>query len=294
MASFFHHVLNLEPRYYFLVGFLVLWGAGMLWAVLFVFFHVMKKAKAGKALKSMKFEPARDNPVYLERVKENALNTVYRDFLFPCNGSIKTTVKKGKIRISCSAETPREDLPRPIGLKERVQIVGRSVTLRKIYYRKYGDMEAFYAQIVDSKTTRRFRNRRDHSSYHGWILCVCCNTGYSSTFTVHPKFHGTAKILRGLAFKIAHVNPVCPAGLLPAFSRHFDMGISGFDGGIPSLDEDSQNKILSFKESFCEDTRLTLDPAGVWLSRTVWPEPGEFTRLATLCYSLARGRKKAS
>ncbi len=293
MGSFFHHLTNLEPKFYFLIVFLVLWGAGILWAVLFVLSHLSKKIKARGVLAKMQFEPTRNNPLLLEKVKEAALNTVYRNLAgtvdeFPANDGIKTIIKKGRIRIEYNTRAPEQNLPRPIGLKERIQVVARSVTLKTIYYKKDEDREAFYAETVDSKTTRRFRNRKERTSISGWIVCLPADTRYSTTFTVHPRYRGATKVLMNLAFRIAHVSPVRPAGLLPEFSESFDVQISDFDGEVPSLDEESQTKILSFSDSFCEDTNLTLAPNGVWLSGSTWPGPENFTNLITLCFSLVR------
>ncbi|HDM76993.1 MAG TPA: hypothetical protein ENG51_11050 [Deltaproteobacteria bacterium] len=283
--------MNIESKYYFLIAFLILWGGGMLWGIVLIINHLRKSKKALQVLKAMQFEPLSNNPGIAERIKDIVVNTVCKNFTTQMdalrgNSESSISAKNIVLKFEYNSEAGRHNLPRPIGFRERIQLISRTFTLKKIYYKANGSVESFYAETVDAETVRHFRNRREKRSNSGWILCVSGNTGYSGRLTIHPKFSGSAKVLMTLAYKIADIEPISAQGLLPEFEEYFGVKVESLDREVHSLDEKSQLKILPLKDSFLQDTKLVLDPRGVWLLGSSWPDPDKFKSLVLLCYAL--------
>ena len=263
----------------------------MLWGIAVVIKHLRKGRKALNVIKAMRFTPISKNHVLIERVREIATRTVWKDLCdgvygMSVNQEISITPKGDSLKLDCRLRDDGQDLPRPVGFKEKIQLVSRSFVLKRIHYNSEDGLEAFYAKTIDARIVRHFRNRKEKRSESGWIFCVLGKTQYPGRLIVHPRFTGSAKILVNLAYKVANITPVHVKGLLPEFEELFEVESGFVDEKVPFLDERSQLQILQWQNAFTQDTKLTLDREGVWLSGSSWPEPDKFKALVSLCYSL--------
>ncbi len=281
----------METKYYLLIAFLVLWGGGMLWGFFVVINHLRKKNRVRKVLNEVGFRPISGNLAICERVKEIALRTVCRDLwdgsvTGEANSTLNVDVKDNSIKIEQSLQPDDSVLPRPIGFKEKIRLLSRAFVLKKIQYSSDNNIEAFYAETLDTEIIKFFRNRKEKRSSGGWVLCVSGKTKYPVKMIVRPKFTGSAKLLVNLAHKIADVKPVSAGGLLPKFVEAFEVSVGCFDGELPKIDTDTQLKILDARDFFPQQTTLTLSPDGLWLSGSIWPDLDKFKKLVSFCYSL--------
>ncbi len=295
MDAFLHQLRQNTASFYFLIIFAILWGGGMLWGIIFIFRSLGKRKRALKALREMHFESVSNNFGALEAIKEMCLKSAYRTFAKTVDAvsvrdAVRTSIRKNKILIDYTTQSEQRDFSMNIGLKEPIQIIRRKLVLSNLLLRPNG-APSFYAETSDTKTIRAYKPRKRIQSTTGWILCFPANMQLNSTIIVQPRFSGSAKFLMNVALKIAHLRPVSARCLLPEFESEFETMVANFQDEEPSLDTDIQVKILQFKDAFREGFQLHLDPAGVWITGSTWPDGENMKMLAILCGELTRSRE---
>ncbi len=281
---------------WFLVAFVVLWGGGMVWCGVLVVRSLGKRRSALRALRSAGFEKVSGGPrERREQIKNLALNTLCSRLAasvdpHPRNELLRISEEGGTIRFSYHLpEDEHRPLSRAVGLRERVQIVGRDLVLKRILHRPEGG-GAFYAETKNTETVRAHRPAKRIRSTSGWALCFAGDTRCASTVTIHTRLTGHRGLLVGMAFKLAGIRPAPPEGLVPEFAAAFEVLVSGDPSAGAPLDEQVQRTILASGALVPEGLQLHINPHGVWLTAEEWPDGERMKRMVRLCDELTGGR----
>ncbi len=279
---------------WFLVAFVVLWGGGMVWCGVLVARSLGKRRSARRALRSMGFDNTGGRRERLEQVKGVALDTLCRGLAakvdpYPRSERLHVEVRADTVRFSYHLpEAEHRRLPRAVGVREAVQVVGRDLVLRRILFEP--ESGAFYAETTDTETVRAQKPARRTRSATGWVLCFAGQTGCLSTVTVYKRLTGHRGLLVDLAFKVAGIRPAAPEGLLPEFANTFETLVSDVSPAGQPVDEHVQRTILACESGLSEGLQLHINPAGVWATAEEWQDEERMRQVAGLCETLARGR----
>ncbi len=293
MEEFLTRIKQDSVMFYFVIIFSVLWLGGMIWGAALIIRSIGKSRQAFRFLKSIHFEDITKRRDRLERVKEICRKTLCRSFAREVETKprdellqISTDDKKIKFKYSIP-ESEYEQLALGTGIKQKIQVVSRELTLSNIVYR-YADSEAFFACTNDIKRIRSYRPQTSVRSESGWILCFPLRAGIFDSISIYKKFTGSRGFMMNFAMKIAQVKLPDLEGLLPEFEK--DFGISS--GNIPEsksiLDEKFQRIILRYKDFIPEGIKIFLDKEGIWLTGTIWLNKREMQQMILLCEELKK------
>ncbi len=268
----------------------------MIWGIVLVIRQLGKKRRFLKAIKSMGFAPVNDNRKIIEEIKNIFANTLSISFIRRVNENPREKLINYQIkgeRISVTYKIPAteyRDIPRPVGLRETIQIVERKMVLSKLHFMQ-GDSKAFFAQTDDIETIRCFQEIKpinQKRSTVGWIICFSARTNYASTIIIYKRFTGHKKLLLNIAFKMANVKPEGARGLLPDFKNEFEVQLAEISNSQPIIDESTQQIILGYKRCFPEGVKLHLGNGGIWITGEEWLETKQVMCLIKLCNELLR------
>lgn len=284
--------LKQDPAlFYFLIAFLSLWVIGALTGVIFVLRHLMRKPRTISSLKAMRFNPVKNNPALLQYIGNSLSRKIYKDIAKSIDtsggpSSLNIIFGKKHIHIECVGKEPTVKIARPIGMRSKGQVLKKSITLKNLFYRTSGGIEACFAQVTNSRKIKSFGKTETRTDY-GWILAMFKETSHPVTINIRPKFTGWKKGLVNTALALAQIERKTMRGLLPEFEEMFDVSAETKDENF-CISKDIQNKILSFRDAFYdEQINIFLDPSGVWISSPLWAKKAsQFTRLASLCEEL--------
>ncbi len=284
--------LKQDPAlFYFLIVFLSLWIIGALAGIIFVTAALLRKPKTIRSLKAMRFHLIKNNPALLQYMGNSFSQKVYKDIAQSIDtgerpSSTNIAFGKKRIHIECLSKEPTVKISRPIGMRGKGQVLKKSITLKNLFYRTSGGIEACFAQVANSKKIRTFGKTETRTNY-GWILAMFKETSHPVTINIRPKFTGWKKGLVNTALKLAQIETKTMRGLLPEFEEAFDVSAATKEEGF-SISKNIQTKVLSFRDAFYdEQINIFLDPAGAWISSPLWAKKAyQFTRLAALCEEL--------
>lgn len=292
MGEFLSNLFNQNPSsFYFLIAFSILWGGGLIWVAVFIIRYLLKKKKAKKILYTLHYQPVNNDVKALETIKNILLATVCEKFAErvetnPRKKLLDIRLKGKKIHIAYNI--PKSEyikLPRAVGIRERIQVIGRKMTLKNIIYRT-GDFYSFYATTVDTDIIRAYKPRRRIESVSGWLLCFSAATGFASNIVINRKFTGYRKMFMNFTLKIGNVQATQLPNLLPEFTDTFDINILQKNQNEINLSKKLQKIILEFKDFIPEQIKLYLAPQGVWIRGEIAITPLEMKNITILCKQL--------
>jgi len=249
----------------FLIIFAVIWGGGIIWAIILIISQLGRGRKLIKTLKKSGYSEIISRGDLIDEFKRFYVEVEFgtTDVL----SYIKMEIKRRKIKLIIETDKHKIISAPLLGMKGHIAYVKRVIVLKNILKKNNENTVLYFFEENDRLTHIEYVNQRKTNSCQNAKFLM--KTENNIAVNIRKKFKGPQGFLMGIAEKYTSIGDYEIKNLIPQFKDKFTVyKLSDID----YFNENIQRLVLKYENCFLDNMTLGILPQYITVSLNSRPK----------------------